>query len=238
VSKVFKLVLGAFVVVVVLAGAGVAYFVLKESADDQASLGGITVGTTAAGGAGGSGGSSRTSADGRWTVQQGDGVFIGYRVHEKLRGLDKEVTGRSPVVSGTLTVSGSSITGAEFTGDLRQLKSDEAPRDSAIKRMGPETDKFPEAKFTLTGPLALPSAPAVGQEVQVTAKGSLTVHGVTKAVDFPLVAQWDGETIRAATTGGGVRFEFKDYGFDALTAPVAETDDFGFLEVQLLFVPA
>jgi polyisoprenoid-binding protein YceI len=232
VSKLFKVVLGVFVVVVLLGGAGVAYFVLKDSADDQASLGGITVGSTTYGGAG------RTSADGSWKVQAGDGVFVGYRVHEKLRGLDKEVTGRTSGVTGTMTVAGSAISAASFTGDLKTLKSDEQLRDGAIKRMGPETDKFPEAKFVLTGPLALPSAPVVGQKVSITAKGDLTAHGVTKPVEFPLEAQWDGDTIRVATTSGGVRFAFADYGFGALKVPVAETDDFGFLEVQLLFVPA
>jgi polyisoprenoid-binding protein YceI len=235
VSKAFKLVLGVVAAFVLLAGAGIAFFVLRDSAEDQASLGGITVGTTAPeGGAA----SSRTSADGRWTVRQGDGVFIGYRVHEKLRGLDKEVTGRSPVVTGSMTVAGSTISAAEFTGDLRQLKSDDNSRDNAIKRMGPQTDQFPEAKFVLSGPLTLAAAPEVGRPVTATAKGKLTVHGVTRDVDFPLTAQWDGDTIRAATTGDGVRFQFQDYGFEALKVPIAETDDFGFIEVQLLFVPA
>jgi polyisoprenoid-binding protein YceI len=234
VSKSSRIALGVLVAVVLVLGAGGAYFVLKDSADDQASLGGITVGTTAAGGSA----ANRTSADGQWKVQQGDGVFVGYRVHEKLRGLDKEVTGRTPTVTGSMTVSGSTISAATFTGDLRNLKSDDNLRDGAIKRTGPQTDQFPEAKFELTGPLTLPSAPVKGQKQSVAAKGELTVHGVTKDVDFPLEAQWDGDTIKAATTNGGVRFEFKDYGFDALNVSVAQTDDFGFIEVQLLFVPA
>jgi polyisoprenoid-binding protein YceI len=234
VSKSFRIALGAFVVVVLVLGAGAAYFVLKDSADDQASLGAINAGTTAPGG----GASSRKSADGKWTVKQGDTVFVGYRVHEKLRGLDKEVTGRTPTVTGSMTVAGSAITAAQFTGDLRNLRSDDSLRDGAIKRAGPQTERFPEAKFEMTGPLTLPSAPAAGQQQSITAKGKLTVHGVTKDVEFPLDAQWDGDTIKAATTGDGVRFEFKDYGFDALNVQVAQTDDFGFIEVQLLFVPA
>src|SRR6185503_3211000 len=109
VSKTFKIVLGVLVAVVVLAGGAVAYEVLHDSADDQASLGAITTGqspTTAYGAA-------RTSPDGSWKIQPGENVFVGYRVHEKLRGLDKEVTGRTAGVTGKMTVAGTSIPSAD-----------------------------------------------------------------------------------------------------------------------------
>jgi polyisoprenoid-binding protein YceI len=235
VSKTFKILLGAFVVVVVLAGALVASEVLHNSADDQASLGAIATGQSPTGTASGA---ARTSPDGSWKVQPGDGVFVGYRIHEKLRGLDKEVTGRTPGVTGTLTVAGTSIPAAAFSADLTGLKTDEPLRDNTIKRSGPETAKFPTATFKLTAPVTLPSAPKKGEKLSATAKGDLTVHGVTKPVEVPLDAQWDGDTIKVATSGQGVRLQFEDYGFAALEVPVATTDDFGFLEVQLLFVPA
>jgi polyisoprenoid-binding protein YceI len=233
VSKTFKILLGAFLVVVLVAGAGTVFLLLRDSADEQASLAAIGGGPATS-----SYGASRTSADGNWKVQKGDGVFVGYRVHEKLRGLDKEVTGRTPDVTGTLTVAGTSIPAATFTADLTGLKTDDPLRDNTIKRQGPETTKFPEARFELTGPITLPSAPTANQQVPVTAKGTLTVHGVTKPVDVPLQAQWDGSQIKVATAGQGVRLQFEDYGFGAITVPVATTDDFAFLEVQLLFVPA
>jgi polyisoprenoid-binding protein YceI len=219
--------------VVVIVGAAGAYYVLHDSAEDEASLGAIPTGTSDPGGA-----STRTSADGDWTVQPGEGVFVGYRIHEKLRGVDKEVTGRTAGVTGSMTVAGDTVTKAQFTADLTGLKTDEALRDNAIKQNGLQTAKYPQATFELTGPLKLPSTPKVGEQISVTAPGNLTVHGVTRPVQVPLQAKWTGDTVNVASAAGGLRIEFKDYGFDAITVPVATTDAFAFLELQLVFVPA
>lgn len=230
--KSLKVVVGALVAAFVVVVGLVAFLFLRDSAEDPASLQAITPGSVAGDP------SARSSADGTWKVQPGDDVFVGYRVHEKLRGLDKEVTGRTPAVTGTMAVDGSSVTSASFTADLTQLASDDPMRDRAIGSRGPETGRFPEATLTLPSPLTLPAVPEVGKSISVTAPVRLTIHGVTKEVEIPLQAQWDGGTIRVATTGEGVRFQFQDYGFEAITVPVATTDDFGFLEVQLLLVPA
>jgi polyisoprenoid-binding protein YceI len=232
-SKTFKVLLGMFVAVVVVVGAAGAYYALHDSAEDEASLAAIPTGSAAPGGA-----STRTSADGDWTVQPGEGVFVGYRIHEKLRGLDKEVTGRTAGVTGSMTIAGDTVTKAQFTADLTGLKTDEALRDNALKQLGPQTAKYPQATFELTGPLKLPSTPKPGEPISVTAPGILTLHGVTKPVQVPLQAQWLGDTINVASATGGVRIEFKDYGFDAITVPVATTDAFAFLELQLVFAPA
>jgi polyisoprenoid-binding protein YceI len=231
-SKTVKILLGVGVLVVVLVGGLGAFSVLRDSADDEASLAGI--GTTVPADAS----SSRTSADGDWKVAPGEGVFVGYRVHEKLRGLDKEVTGRTTGVTGTMTVAGTQITAVDLTADLTKLTTDDPLRDGAVKRSGLETTTYPEGTFTLTSPIVLASAPKAGGPVTTSAKGNFTIHGVTKPVEVPLTAQWDGDQIRVATTGGGVRIQFQDYGFDALNVPVASTDNFGFFEVQLAFVPA
>jgi polyisoprenoid-binding protein YceI len=234
VTKPLKILIGVVALVVVLGGAYAVWEVVRDSAEDQASLGAIGTTPSTAGS-----GSARSSADGRWKIQTaGETVFVGYRIHEMLRNVDKEVTGRTTGVTGTMTVAGASVTAAEFTADLSALKTDDPLRDNAIKSRGPETSRFPQATFKLTGPLALPSAPKLGEKVSVTAPGELTVHGVTKPVQIPLEAQWDGDAIRVATAGTGLRLQFADYGFSAPSAAFATPDDFGFLEVQLLFVPA
>jgi polyisoprenoid-binding protein YceI len=216
--------------VVIVVGLG-AWSIMRDSAEEPASLG--SIGTAPAGGP-----SSRDTPEGDWKVQPGAGVFLGYRVHEKLRGIDKEVTGRSSAVTGTMTISGNQVTAVQLEGDLTKLATDDPLRDGAVRRMGPETDKFPTSTFTLTAPITLPATPMPGAPVNVTAKGDLTLHGVTKPVDAPLTAQWDGGQIKVATAGAGVRVDFADYGFAALKVPVAETDGFGYFELQLLFVPA
>jgi polyisoprenoid-binding protein YceI len=231
-SRTLKTLLGVVVVLIVVVVAGVVFLELRNSADEKASLGAIAPGTTAGAG------STRDSADGNWKVQAGDTVFVGFRIHETLRGLDKDVTGRTGTVTGTMTVAGATVPKAEFTADLANLKTDDPLRDGALKRSGPETSRFPQATFKLTAPIALPSAPKAGSEISVTAKGDLTIHGTTKSVDVPLKAKWDGGSQITAATTDGVRIVFQDYGFSQPSTPFATPDDFGFLELQLLFVPA
>jgi polyisoprenoid-binding protein YceI len=229
-SKTFKILLSAFAVLVLVVGGLAAFSVLRDSAEDAP--------TFSAGAAPGTGPSSRTSPDGTWTVKPDSAVFVGFRVHEILRGLDKEVTGRTPDVTGTMTVAGPQITAVEIQADLTGLKTDDPMRDGAIGRMGLETNKFPQGTFVLTAPIILPAVPALGQEISATAKGNLTIHGVTRPVEVPVQARWDGDQIQVLTSGGGVRVEFADYGFGALKVPFAESDAFGYFEFKLLFVPA
>jgi polyisoprenoid-binding protein YceI len=232
VSKLLKVLLGCFAALVVVIGAGVAFIVLRDSAEEEASLEAITAGTSLPDQV------ARTSADGTWTVEQGDQVWVGYRVHEILRGLDKEVTGRTGDVTGSMTIDGSTITEAELTADLTGLTSDDPIRDNAIRTRGLESATYPETTFRLTEPITLDAPPAMGQPVTATATGDLTVRDQTRSIDIPLTAQWDGDQIAVATVGQGVRLEFADFGFGAIEVPIARTDDFGFLEVQLRFVPA
>ena len=234
-SKTVKMVLGIAAVVVVLGGAGLYWFVLRDTSDKTASLEAIgTPGTT-------TGGPAKTSADGAWKVNQDTGVFAGYRVQELFGGstIKKTANGRSADVSGTMTVSGSSIPAAEVKVNTTKLASDEGRRDSAITSKGLETQKFPQATFKLTSPIALPSAPVLNQELSVTAKGDLTLHGVTKPVEVPLKATWSGNAIKVATVGDGLPITMADYGINSIEIPgFVQTDDHGTLELQLLFVPA
>ena len=235
-SKVLKVVLGVVVALVLVIGGLGAYLVLKDSADDQANL--AAIGTTVPGGGGAASSSGRATPDGTWKVAPGEGVFVGYRVHEKLRGLDKDVTGRTSDVSGTMTVAGTQVTDVKLTADLTKLQTDDPLRDGAVKRSGLETNRFPDGTFVLTEPVTLAGVPKQGEQGTASAKGNLTLHGVTRPVTVPLTAVWDGDQIRVASAGAGVRIQFQDYGFGALTSPVASTDDFGFFELQLRFVPA
>ena len=70
------------------------------------------------------------------------------------------------------------------------------------------------------------------QPVSVTAKGNLTLHGVTKPVELPLQAEWKGDTIAVA---GGTTVVLADYGIDRISTPFVTIDEQGELEVQLVF---
>lgn len=228
-QKSAKYALIAVVLVIVLGGAGFYWFVLRDDAPPKASL---QTNATVAGAP-----SDRASADGTWTVAPADNVFVGYRVQEVFAGetIKKTAAGRTPAVTGTLTISGTTVTAAEITADVSQLKSDRAARDNQIKTRGLQTDMFPQATFKLTKPVTLPSAPVKGQSVDITVTGELTLHGQTKTIDVPLKAEWDGGTIALA---GGAPVVFSDYGMDAPTNAIVSVDDNGEFELQLTFIPA
>jgi polyisoprenoid-binding protein YceI len=233
VSRTAKVVVGALAAVVVLVGAAGAWYVFRDSAESEASLQAVTGPSAAPGN-----GSGRTSPDGNWKVAPGNGVFAGYRVNEVLFGQAKEATGRTGDVTGTMTVQGATIPAATVTANLKSLASDDTRRDRAIAASGLETARFPEASFKLTQPITLAAAPAAGAPVTATAQGELTLHGQTHPVSVPVTAQWDGDQIAVATQGKGVPVKFQDYGMEALSVPVAKTEDAGSFEFQLKFAPA
>jgi len=81
VSKTVKIILAAAVVVLVVGGAGFWYFVLRDDAPAKASLDAIDQGgsSTTTGG-------KPVTLDGTWNVEQGEDVFVGYRVQELFAG--------------------------------------------------------------------------------------------------------------------------------------------------------
>jgi len=228
-QKSVKIALAAVAAVIILGGAGFYWFFLRDDAPARASL------QTSAQSADAS--SDRTSPDGTWKVQTGEDVFVGYRVQELFGGetLKATAVGRTPAVDGTMTVAGNQVTAVEITADMTQLKSDKAPRDGQIKTRGIETNSFPTATFKLTQPITLPGTPEKGKEVDVTATGELTLHGVTKTIEIPLKASWTGDTIQVA---GGAPVAFSDYAIEPPTNAIVSVDDNGEFELQLTFVPA
>jgi polyisoprenoid-binding protein YceI len=153
-----------------------------------------------------------SSLDGTWTVdpaigsfdygaQDFSGSWVGYRVQEELVGVGGTyAVGRTPDVSGSITIEGTAVTAAELTADLTTLVSDQSMRDGQLGRQGIETDTYPEATFVLSEPIELGSLPAEGEQVNTAATGELTLHGVTQEVSIPLAAAWQGDVIGVAGT--------------------------------------
>lgn len=241
-SKVTKVVV-AVVAVLVVAGAGLWWAVLRDTSPEVANLDAIDVpsnlGAAGSGGPAGTGaGDAPASADGTWEVVAGEDVFVGYRIQELFGGqtIEKTATGRTPAVEGSVVIDGTTISSATFTADLTQLASDEARRDAAVGTRGLETETFPEATFTLTEPITLPSAPTPGEEITVSATGDLTLHGVTQPVTLELTAEWTGAAI---TVAGSAPVVLADFDMEAIEIPgfVTVADD-GVLELQLVLQPA
>jgi polyisoprenoid-binding protein YceI len=226
------LVLG-LVVIVGLAFAGW-YFFLKTDPEPRAAIRNTPVVTDST-----VAGQAASGADGRWTVSPDTcslpDCFVGYRVTEKLFAniSETEATGRSANVDATMTIEGTTVKDVTVTADLRDLTSDNNFRDGRIRSEGLESDQFPEAKFVLSEPITLASAPTAGETVKAEAKGKFTLHGVTKDVTLSLEGRWDGKQVQVV---GNMPIVFSDYGIKAPTAPaVASVDDHGEMELQLVF---
>ena len=193
------------------------------------------------------GGSSTTTGgglDGTWNVDASigsfsdfSGSFVGYRVEEELANVGAATAvGRTPDVTGSLTLAGTQITAVEMSADLSTLQSDKSQRDGQLHRQALETDQFPTATFSLTQPIDLGSVPADGQVIQATATGDLTIHGVTKSVQIPVESRVAGDVV---TVTGSIDILFADYGISQPNSfLVLSIADHGTMEFQLQFTKA
>lgn len=230
---------GVWVLVLALAGFGIWYFVFRDDSPPAVNIERATESLDTKGSGGGQ--ASSSSLDGTWKVDSSIGTFadftssfVGYRVQEELAGIGTNTAvGRTPDVSGSITIDGTKIPKAEFTADLSTLQSDESFRDDAIRHQAIETAKFPSATFKLTEPIKLDKIPAEGTKTSADATGTLTLHGVTKDVTIPLQAERTGDTIAVT---GQLDLAFADYGIQKPNSfKVLSIDDHGILEVQLFF---
>jgi polyisoprenoid-binding protein YceI len=184
--------------------------------------------TTVDAGAGGS--PVATGLDGTWRVAGGSQA--GYRVKEVLFGQDAEAVGRTGDVTGTMAISGSTVTTATVTVDMTTVASDRSQRDGQFRGRIMSTDRFPTATFALTSPIALGRLPADGQEITVRATGDLTLRGVTRTATFDLVAKRSGGQI---AVNASIPVDFDDYAIpDASGGPASVGRD-GEVELLLVF---
>lgn len=168
------------------------------------------------------------------SLEDGSSTFAGYRVREELSTLGThEAVGRTQAVTGSMTLSGSQVTALDLSVDMSTLTSDDDRRDGQLRERGLETDAFPTATFALTDPIEIGHEPDVGETIDATATGDLTVHGVTKQVSVPVTARWTGSRIEVA---GSIDIAIADYGIEKpvgfIVLSIADT---GTIEFHLLF---
>ncbi len=180
------------------------------------------------------------SADGTWSVdttaeafsiEDTTGTFVGFRIAEELSSIGATTAiGRTPVVTGGITIQGQELAEATVTADLTAVVSDEPRRENAIQRaLG--TDAAPAATFVLTAPVDLGAPPTVGTPIEVDATGDLTVNGVTKSVTIPLAAVWTGDIV---VVTGSVEVSLADFDVTAPSARiVVSVADEATIELQL-----
>jgi len=168
--------------------------------------------------------------DGTWSATKGSKVQ--YRVHEVLNGLDNEATGTSTGVTGTFAISGTTVSAATFTVDMKSFSSSEDQRDRQFENRIMNTSQFPTATFELTAPIALSAIPDNLVEVTVPAVGKLTMHGTTKDVTIELKARRNGAHLEV---NGTLPVTFSDYGINNPSGGPASVGDAGEMEFLLIF---
>ncbi len=229
-------VVAVLIVLVVAGGYGLWYLFLRPAGPAAVSSESLVLPSAAASSPLPSGGLAGT-----WNVDTSIGStadstdsFVGYRVQEQLANIGANTAvGRTPNVSGTLTISGNQLTAATITADLTALASDDQRRDGQLVDHGLETSTFPTATFSLTSPVDLGTDPTSGQEIDVTATGTLDLHGVTKTVQIALKARLSGSIIEVV---GSLPIAFGDYGIQAPSSfAVLSVSDQGTMELQLFF---
>lgn len=177
--------------------------------------------------------SEATSPDGTWKVTTGS--IVGYRVNEVLFGQTNVAVGRTGSITGTITVAGTSITRGSISVDMTSVTSDQSRRDEQFNGRIMETSTFPTATLTLSSPVDLGSLPEAGQERTLQVAGTLTLHGVTKAVAFQVTGRYEGSTFSVA---GSIPITFSDWNIQNPSFGPVTTEDHGLLEFSLIFAHA
>lgn len=225
---------------VVLAAAGAAgwYFWVREDAPERANIrdASQTLDSVASGDA-----VAPEDLVGDWTVDTSVGAFddftgtwAGYRFDEELASIGATTAvGRTPDVSGTMTVTEDEVTGVTVEVDMTTLQSDRSFRDEAIRTRGLQTDDFPTGTFELAEPLEVPDGLTDGSEAQAKATGNLTIHGVTQEVTVDLEARLTGDR---AVVVGSAPVALTDFDIEPPTgARVLSVSDEGEFEFQVFF---
>jgi polyisoprenoid-binding protein YceI len=170
---------------------------------------------------------------GTWNVASGS--TVGYRADEVLFGQNNTAAGRTNDVTGSITLTETSVTEGEFTVDMTTVESDDDRRDGQFRGNIMNTDEFPTATFTVTEPIDFGKAPADGEKITASATGDLTLRGVTNSVTFDVEARKTGNVIEVA---GTIPIVFSDYDIPSPDRSAISVEDNGEMEFLLTFNPA
>jgi polyisoprenoid-binding protein YceI len=225
VRRAIKYLVGAIVLVALVAGGLFAWYVLGDNAPGKPRLG---VEGPSTGGP--------STPNGPWRVVHDPDAYVGYRIKELFGDsvLKRDAVGRTPTVSGRMTVANGSVTAVVVSADLRDLDSGRAARDTYIQDNGLQSNRYPIGRFVLTEPIPLAGRSERGRAVHTSATGRLRLHGVTRPITIELDARWNGPTIEVV---GTAPITLADYRIDPPDTVIAKVDDHGAIEVDLVFGP-
>ena len=170
---------------------------------------------------------------GEFSYEDSTGTFVGFRVDEELASIGSTTAvGRTPVVSGSITIDGETVTSVTVEADMAAITTNDSRRDRPVQQ-ALDTANFPNATFTLTEPIDLGDDPASGDPIATTAVGDLTVHGITHSVEVALEAQLVDDVVVII---GTTEVVFADYDVAVPRVPIVlSAEDHGIVELQLFF---
>ncbi len=174
-------------------------------------------------------GSDDGTTDGTWKASSAS--IVQYRVKETLFGASTEAVGKTNEITGSMAINGTTVSTAKFTVDMTSVSSDRSQRDGQFQGRIMNTSQFPTSTFELTSPITLSSV-EMDKEINATATGKLTLHGVTKTVTFDVVAKRVTGSIKV---NGSIPVHFADYSINNPSGGPAQVGDDGTLEFTLVF---
>jgi polyisoprenoid-binding protein YceI len=124
----------------------------------------------------------------------------------------------------TITTDGAIVPAeSRILVDLSTLTSDRRQRDQFIKRNTLQTDRYPNAELVIRDVTdLLKPLPATGQDT-FQLLGDLTVHGVTRPVQWDVAAQFTPDQVTGTAT---TRVKMSDFGMQTpRTAVILSVED-------------
>ena len=142
---------GTWIYIHVIEGPAPAPLSLKSAATSSAAA--TPAASTPPAGSSASASAGTASAEavaGIWRVASGS--IVGYRVNEVLAGQQNVAVGRTSSISGSMTVSGTTVMAASVTVQMATIHSDQSQRDAQFNGRIMDTAAYPTGTLTLTSP--------------------------------------------------------------------------------------
>jgi polyisoprenoid-binding protein YceI len=146
--------------------------------------------------------------DGTWTVAPGS--VAGFRVRVSAFGIGNDVVGRTPAVSGTISVARDWVIAARLRVALTGLRVAGKAQPQLAQSL--RTGRYPTAVFSLTEVAAMGPEFAAGRAVARQVHGFLTIDGTSCGVTATITARRSGPALEVA---GTIPVDFAYWGIQA-----------------------
>ena len=172
--------------------------------------------------------------DREFSFEDSTGTFVGFRVQEELSGIGSTTAvGRTPEVSGTMTIDGTTVTAVSVEANMDAITTNDSRRDDNA-RGALDTDEFPTATFVLTQPIELGDdrrerrAGGRSRRSGISRSTARRSRSRSRSTHSSSTASWSSSDRSTIV--------FADYGVSVPDAPiVVSAEDHGIIELQLFF---